>query len=1148
MPISGTDPALTAARSGVLRSGAGRSGWPVLQGAVVPLKALSGVARSGATRSGYVSAKTFLSIGGTQFAFNHSEDIEPGLTVSPRVLIDSLGIVDSLDEQPNTAQFRAMGFIPEVGSEVILTLGSVNNLSRLYAGTILRTSQSFLVGVHAHRVFDCQLIDYTWGLNRRKVSGHYTGSFSNIFRALAAEYAPDYTTRGVEDGLPTVDGGITFTEEDLTNCFTQLARRGGLHWLADYTKDLSLRLTPDPNITAPSLVNRVNPLFLLNPPLTVDRDLSPFISRVNVEGGGGVTLEAVAVGETILPVSAGDWYLPGGGTVKAGPQRITYTGRVLGGAGSLVGPGAAPSAAPAVALASGSGIESGVHEYAVVFVTAAGKSLPSPRTSITVGTLAAPATAPTAGTPTVGTGPSPGEHQYAVTFQTATGETTAGPVVIKATTLTAAPTSAPTPTAVTGLGVDSGVHDYAYTHTTTIGETTPTPISGSVTTGPVVSGALVDPSSAPAVALDDGTGMDVGTFQYAATFTNAAGETLPSPLSSSITTTETTSPSSFDTTGGGFVAGGSLDIGALYQWKYTFRRTSDGLETLPSPSTGSIGPVPSVNRTVRFVLANLNSPPSGFTRVFYRTDGGGSTFKEVVGGALDATYFYDGSDDSTLTSAIPTTNETSFRRVTVSSIPIGGVGTTGRKVYRTAAGGSQLKLLQAIANNTSTQITDSSPDSSLGANAPTSNTTASTVDYNRVFLTGIANGGADVTGKKLYRRSGGAGLKLVTTLGAAVTTYTDSTPNASLGAVVPTVNTAYLQRIPLSNLPIGGALVTGRRLWGTAAGASQLKLITTLNTTDTTYTVTTVDGSLGANIHITNTATANQVMLSGIPIGAGSVTAREIHRTTTGGSQLKLQQTIANNVDTTATDSLSDASLGANAPSSDTSGLTQPDGVVFPGSTSLISAGTAWAQAGGGWAIIGNGQQVIRYTAVSGSLITGIPATGIGAITAPVQYNSTITQAPQLTGIPTTGPGSIRYALVRGQDVNLFVVVDDLASRAALAALLTTATHTHDGIIEAGIQDRRLAAAEATDRGEAYLAERNQINVEIRYATRDLNTRAGQIVSVNLGHPTNVVGDFIIQSVTIGHFHPSQFPVCSVTASNRKFSFDDLLRLFGRTP
>jgi hypothetical protein len=70
----------------------------------------------------------------------------------------------------------------------------------------------------------------------------------------------------------------------------------------------------------------------------------------------------------------------------------------------------------------------------------------------------------------------------------------------------------------------------------------------------------------------------------------------------------------------------------------------------------------------------------------------------------------------------PSSNTTGIGTVNLSAIPIGPTGTTQRKVYRTTAGGSQLKLLTTIADNTSTTYSDTTADASLGTNASTSNT------------------------------------------------------------------------------------------------------------------------------------------------------------------------------------------------------------------------------------------------------------------------------------------------------------------------------------------------------------------------------------------------------------------------------------------
>ena len=65
------------------------------------------------------------------------------------------------------------------------------------------------------------------------------------------------------------------------------------------------------------------------------------------------------------------------------------------------------------------------------------------------------------------------------------------------------------------------------------------------------------------------------------------------------------------------------------------------------------------------------------------------------------------------------------QRVQLSSIPIGPSGTTARRIYRSAVGGGQKKLVATISDNVTTDYLDQVPDGSLGANAPTLNTSGS---------------------------------------------------------------------------------------------------------------------------------------------------------------------------------------------------------------------------------------------------------------------------------------------------------------------------------------------------------------------------------------------------------------------------------------
>ncbi len=74
-----------------------------------------------------------------------------------------------------------------------------------------------------------------------------------------------------------------------------------------------------------------------------------------------------------------------------------------------------------------------------------------------------------------------------------------------------------------------------------------------------------------------------------------------------------------------------------------------------------------------------------------------------------------------LSEVVTVADKTVDGKIALSGIPIGPPGTTSRKVYRTAAGGSTLKLQSTIANNTATTLTDNTADSGLGAEAPTVN-------------------------------------------------------------------------------------------------------------------------------------------------------------------------------------------------------------------------------------------------------------------------------------------------------------------------------------------------------------------------------------------------------------------------------------------
>lgn len=78
----------------------------------------------------------------------------------------------------------------------------------------------------------------------------------------------------------------------------------------------------------------------------------------------------------------------------------------------------------------------------------------------------------------------------------------------------------------------------------------------------------------------------------------------------------------------------------------------------------------------------------------------------------------------TPSAAVTVADKTVNGKVTVSAIPLGGSAVTARKLYRTAAGGSTYLLLATIADNTTTTYADNIADASLGAGAPSTNSTS----------------------------------------------------------------------------------------------------------------------------------------------------------------------------------------------------------------------------------------------------------------------------------------------------------------------------------------------------------------------------------------------------------------------------------------
>jgi len=285
-----------------------------------------------------------------------------------------------------------------------------------------------------------------------------------------------------------------------------------------------------------------------------------------------------------------------------------------------------------------------------------------------------------------------------------------------------------------------------------------------------------------------------------------------------------------------------------------------------------------------------------------------------------------------------------------------------------------------------------------------------------------------------------------------------------------------------------------------------------------------------------NHITSGAVNISNIAIGPAGTVRRRVFRTTAGGSQYRELVTLANNTTTTYLDTESDSTLGgAPLPPQGTPATPGTAGTIppTPAGAALLQVLSVTGFPSSGWAIVES--LLIRYTGTYAAdvfYLTGIPASGPGAITAEIPPGTVVTLSPALVGVSPVVPVTL------GDAVQLIAQVDDVPAQAALAAL-----EGGDGIIEHYIQDRRLSEAGARARGLAELALFKTVETQLSYTTHDVNTRSGKTVHVDMPAPTSLTGDFLIQRVTIDDVSiaANWFPRRHVQASTTRFSFDDVL-------
>ena len=653
-----------------------------------------------------------------------------GETVTPFARVGRLRISDVLNDAPNTAAltlvytsrvgpaqsgafaahaFDAGGFATATNQRPILVpppmnpgapigiyLGSVDPATQIFGGQILTREQYAEYDRPEHVRYDVSCVDFTRRLNRRKVLKAYgQQSATAIVLDLVATFAPDITTAHVAPGLATITGGMTFTFEEVSRALSRIAEKLGAYWYVDYVGDLHFFADSEPGTEPAPLVPGAD---FAN--FRVSADLSQVRTRVLVEGDGATVLGTLAAGSAILPISQSLPFNAAGGRAKVGETRITYTGLQAGtakantvGVGSGGTPPPAAPAAPTAALAPVStlgGLSGGPYQYAVTLELADGARSDVGPKSAPVSIVPAGGAPPTSsgGLDPAAPGPILPNHTatYATTFVAGSGSAageTGG--TMGGTVLLGRPVGPPGSVYNTATPVGGGAlttsHWYALSYLVAGGGET---------------AAVIHPTYAQLTGGYSALQLNLITFAndnrvigrrlYRAHI--AGFPSVVAPPWRHVVDIMNNDPNVNYVDG---VADADLPVRTLPTWS-----TAGGAAE------------------AAIVSLAVSGDPRVTRRRLYRKDDDGE-YKLVTEIPNNTTTTY--TDRSAVGSGgamMPTTSTITTGAVQVSNIPLGPAGTARRRLFRTSAGGTELRELVQLADNVTTSYVDGESDATLG--------------------------------------------------------------------------------------------------------------------------------------------------------------------------------------------------------------------------------------------------------------------------------------------------------------------------------------------------------------------------------------------------------------------------------------------------
>ena len=219
---------------------------------------------------------------------------------------------------PPSCSITAHEITPEVGSTALVDVGTGVEFEGIVQTVVQRYEEQL-----DQLVYDLQLSDFVWLLNRRRPFGCFENvPADQVVLSIMGSFTEGFTTTAVQAGLANVtvnfDGTLLFSE-----ALQAIAKEINAKW---YLESKDLHFFTEEVVALPDDLTLDNDFLNRDLPISLVTDLSQIRTRQYGKGRGGTLVETIQPGDTTIQVAALDDFEPSG-QVIVGCQVLSYGGK-----------------------------------------------------------------------------------------------------------------------------------------------------------------------------------------------------------------------------------------------------------------------------------------------------------------------------------------------------------------------------------------------------------------------------------------------------------------------------------------------------------------------------------------------------------------------------------------------------------------------------------------------------------------------------------------------------------------------------------------------------------------------------------------------------------------------------------------------------